>query len=176
MSRTQKIAVMALILLAVVCLGLLRAASAQTNEPTNATVAFEKLKMLAGHWEASTKIGTATATYEVVSGGTAVLEHLSIQGQHDMISVYYVDQNRVLLTHYCDRGNRPRMQASGLDATTNSIDFHFLDVTNLAEPDAMYMHEVVINFNGPNEIAEHWKMFQDGKAGRTETFDYHRAN
>jgi hypothetical protein len=176
MSITQKITVLTLILSSVVCLGLLRAASAQTNEPTNATVALEKLNTLAGRWEASTTIGTAIATYEVVSGGTAVLEDLSIPGQHNMIAVYYVDQNRVLLTHDCDRGNQPRMQASGLDATTNSIDFHFLDVTNLAEPDAMHMHEVVINFNGPNEIAEHWTMFQDGKAGRTETFDYHRAN
>jgi hypothetical protein len=176
MSRTQKIALMALILSSVVCFGVMSAAFAQTNEPNGASVAFEKLKTLSGRWEADTIIGTATATYEVVSGGKAVIEHIGIQGKHDMITVYYVDHDRLLLTHYCDSGNQPRMQASGINTKTNSIDFHFVDITNLPSADAMHMHDVVINFTGPNEIAEHWTMFQDGKSGRTETFNYHRVN
>jgi hypothetical protein len=134
------------------------------------------LKSLAGRWEADTKIGTATATYEVVSGGKAMMEHISIQGKHDMITVYYVDHNRLLLTHYCDTGTQPRMQASGINATTNSIDFHFVDITNLASIDTTHMHDLAIDFTGPDKIAEHWTMFEGGKSGRTETFDYHRVN
>ena len=176
MSRTQKIALMALVLSSVVGFGLIGAAFAQTNQPNGATAAFEKLKTLAGRWEADTKISTATATMEVVSGGKAVIEHISIQGKHDMITVYYVDHNRLLLTHYCDSGTQPRMSASGIDAKTNSIDFHFLDITNLASADSMHMHDVVIDFAGPNQIAEHWTMYEGGKSGRTETFDYHRVN
>jgi hypothetical protein len=176
MSRAQRIAVMAFVLSSVVCVGLIGTSFAQTSEPNGATVAFEKLKMLAGRWEAGTKIGTASATYEVVSGGKAVVEHISIQGKHDMITVYYVDHDRLLLTHYCDSGTQPRMRSSGINATTNSIDFHFVDITNLASADAMHMHDVVIDFTGPNQIAEHWTMFEGGKSGRTETFDYHRVN
>lgn len=176
MSRTRKIALMALILSSVVCFGLIGTAFAQAQEPNGAAIAFERLKSLAGRWEADTKIGTAVTTYEVVSGGKAVLEHISFVGKHDMITVYYVDHNRLLLTHYCDSGTQPRMSASGINARTNSIDFHFVDITNLPAADAMHMHDVVINFNGPNEIAEHWTMFENGKSGRTETFDYHRVN
>lgn len=80
------------------------------------------------------------------------------------------------LTHDCDSGNQPRMQASGFDTKTNSIDFHFLDVTNLLGPNAMHMHGAVIQFDGPNEIAENWTLFEDGKVGRTEKFDFRRAN
>ena len=176
MSRTQRLGVLALALSSVVCFGMLRGAFAQANEPNNAAPAFEKLKSLAGHWEAATKIGTARATYEVVSGGNAVLEHLNVAGKHAMITVYHLDHNRVLLTHYCDSGSQPRMQASGINAKTNSIDFHFVDVTNLAAADAMHMHDVVIKLNGPNDIAENWTMFQDGKTGRTETFEFRRVN
>ena len=39
------------------------------KDPANATPAFEKLKTLAGRWEATTDKGKASTTYELVSGG-----------------------------------------------------------------------------------------------------------
>jgi hypothetical protein len=176
MGRTERIGVLALLISSLVCCGMLRGAFAQTNEPNYAASAFEKLKSLAGRWEAETKIGTATATYEVVSGGNAVLEHLSVAGKHDMITVYHLDHNRVLLTHYCDSGSQPRMQASGINAKTNSIEFHFVDVTNLAAAEAMHMHDLVLKLGGPNQLTENWTMFQDGKTGPTESFEFRRVN
>ena len=36
-----------------------------------------------------------------------------IKGKEDMISMFNLDGDRVVLTHYCAAGNQPRMVASG---------------------------------------------------------------
>ena len=93
-----------------------------------------------------------------------------------MISVYHLDGNRLLLTHYCMAGNQPRMQAGAFDPKTNRIDFQFLDATNLPSPDAGHMHRVVVRFQGPSEVTEDWTFYKGGKAAFTVPLHYHRVN
>src|SRR5262245_23272415 len=101
------------------------------SRPPSARETFERLKALAGRWDASTTDEqhhsiTAPVTYEVVSGGTTVLERI-VEGKSDMVSAFHVDGNRLILTHYCSAGNQPRMVARALDAST--VKFEFLDAT-----------------------------------------------
>ena len=177
MNKIHRISLMALTLAIAVCFGCAGATSARTPQaPANAAQAFATLKTLAGHWEATTAKGKASATYQLVSGGTAVLERMKMTGQQEMITVYYLDGNRLLLTHYCEAGNQPRMQAASFDPKTNTIDFHFLDATNLPNPGAGHMHSVVIKFRGPNEVDEDWTFYQGSKPGFTAPFAYHRVD
>lgn len=167
---------LARIALAIAVLALANAAFGQSDAPSaNAGAAFSKLKTLAGHWEATTSKGKASATYQLVSGGTALLENTSMPGETEMISVYYLDGDRLLLTHYCEAGNQPRLQADGIDAA-NAIDFRFLDATNLANPAVGHMHHVVIKFQGANEVAQDWTFYKDGKPGFTVPIDWHRVD
>jgi hypothetical protein len=170
-SRLAKIAVAI-----AVCLASANAAFAQNDASSsaNASAAFSKLKALAGHWEATTSKGKASATYQLVSGGTALLENTSMPGETEMISVYYLDGDRLLLTHYCEAGNQPRLQADGIDAA-NAIDFRFVDATNLANPGVGHMHHVVIKFQGANEVAQDWTFYKDGKPGFNVPIDWHRV-
>lgn len=177
MNKIHRISLIALTLAIAVCFGCAGAALAWTPQaPANAAQAFATLRTLAGRWEATTAKGRASATYQLVSGGTAVLERMKMAGEQEMITVYYLDGNRLLLTHYCEAGNQPRMQAGSFDPKTNTIDFQFLDITNLPNPDAGHMHIVVIKFRGPNEVDEDWTFYQGGKPGFTALFAYHRVD
>jgi hypothetical protein len=177
MNKTRRICLMTLTLTMAMGLGFARTSFAQTaKDPANAALAFAKLKTLEGKWEATTDKGKVTTTYQLVSGGTALLERMAIGTSHEMITVYYIDGNRLLLRHYCDAGNQPRMQADSFDSKTNAIDFQFLDATNLANPDAGHMHHAVITFHGPNEVDEDWTFYQGGKPGFTVPFVYHRVD
>ena len=48
--------------------------------------------------------------FRPTSGGSALLSE--IVGVEDMITMFHLDNDRVLMTHYCGAGNQPRMQAT----------------------------------------------------------------
>jgi len=160
-----------------ICMGFAGTAWAQASKDSAGVVqAFDKLKTLAGRWEATSEKGKATTTFQLVSGGTAPLERTDMPGEKEMISVYHLDGNRLILTHYCEVGNQPRMQATSFDPKTNEIDFNFLDATNMPSQDAGHMHHVIIKFNAAGELAESWTFHQGGKPGFTVPLLYHRVN
>ena len=76
---------------------------------------LEALKKLAGDWVAVGKDGKATAkvisSIRVTSAGTAVQETLFPGSDHEMVTMYHLDGDDLILTHYCSLGNQPRLRA-----------------------------------------------------------------
>src|SRR5258706_15050581 len=105
----------------------------KSDKSSDAADASARLKALVGEWESDTK---ARMSYELVGGGTALVEREAMPNMPPMLTVYYVDGDRLLLTHYCMAGNQPRMEARRINAAAGEIDFDFLDATNLASPSA----------------------------------------
>jgi len=81
----------------------------------------------------------------------------------------HMDGGRLLLTHYCEMGNQPRMQASA-SSDGKTITFDFLDATNLTSPEAAHMHRVVFTFIDANHHTEEWRFLDHGKE-MVELFD-----
>lgn len=140
----------------------------------DASAAFARLKTLTGEWAATTDMGKSRLTYEVISGGNAVIEHESMEKEPDMITVYYLDGNRLLLTHYCAAGNQPRMEARTFDAQAGELRFQFLDATNLTGT-AGHMHNVTLHFVDKNHLATEWQFFENGQQKFTEKAQYTRV-
>ena len=103
---------------------------------------FEELKALDGTWEGKSLNGQRLeVAYRVTSNGSAIISE--IKGKEDMISMFNLDGDRVLLTHYCAVGNQPRMVASA-SPDGKTLTFDFLEATNLATPDAAHMIRMVL--------------------------------
>lgn len=157
----------------------LAAAIFATNPPStpsnDAAAAFAKIKSLAGEWEGNTDKGKVRLTYEVISGGNAVAERESGAQMPEMLTVYHLDGNRLLLTHYCVAGNQPRMEATAFDSQTGELRFKFLDATNLASPAAGHMHNVTLHFVDNNHLSAEWQFFENGQPKITETAQYTRV-
>ena len=149
--------------------------SATQASNSRASVAFDKLKSLAGTWEADTPKGKITAKFELTSGDTVILERLSSPSDGEMLTLYTLDGDRVLLTHYCHIGNQPRMQASSFDPKTSEIDFSFVDITGLANSAAPHMHQAVFTLSGSDRLTENWTFYQDGKPAMTIPIVFHRV-
>jgi hypothetical protein len=91
---------------------------------SDAQKAFEKLKTLAGSWQGSVMGMSVQATIRVTSRGNAILHEMTSSGSPDNpIAMIYVDGDRLLLTHYCDSGNRPRMEGK-ISPNGNSVARH----------------------------------------------------
>src|SRR5688572_20302915 len=106
--------------------------------PSEAQKSFDALKTLAGSWE-----GTLTAVppikeledkrvkvmIRVTSRGNALMHEMTITGiPDDPITMLYLDTERLMLTHYCDAGNRPRM-AGKISPDGKTVAFEVLDVS-----------------------------------------------
>lgn len=151
------------------------AALAAEKQDNGAAAAFAKIKVLAGNWEAQTEKGKVTSSYEVVSNGSAVLEKINVPGESEMVTVYHVAGNRLVLTHYCTAGNQPRMQAEAYDPESNQLVFKFAGGDNLSDPNTGHMDNAVLKFSGPDSFTAGWTFHKDGRAAFTENIQYHRV-
>jgi hypothetical protein len=108
---------------------------AQMSHPTvapaqsDAQKTFEIMKTLAGSWDGSIMGLSTHITIRVTSSGNAILHEATGAGRPDNpITMFYVDGDRLLLTHYCDAGNRPRMVGK-ISPDGKAVEFDFLDVS-----------------------------------------------
>jgi hypothetical protein len=139
---------------------------------SDAQKSFEKLKSLAGSWQGKASPGSdVKVNFRVTSGGSALMSE--ILGEEDMISMIHLDGDRVLMTHYCGAGNQPRFKAT-MSPDGKTVNFDFLDATNLASPQAGHMNHVVFQWIDADHHTEEWTFLQDGKEMH-ERFDLQRV-
>src|SRR5579863_788708 len=113
------------------------AAMAESSAP-----AFEKMKSLAGSWEGKGSDGMAVrVSYRVTSGGSALMSE--IMGHEDMISMFHMDGDRLLMTHYCGAGNQPRMVGT-ISPDGKTVKFDFVDATNVLPAQGGHMAHLVV--------------------------------
>ena len=153
--------------LSVIVISLSTAAFAQSGSRQS----FDKLKALAGSWEgrvttvpqqAEVEGKYALVSLRVTSMGNALMHEIKIEGrQDDPITMLYMDGDRLLLTHYCDAGNRPRMAAKA-SPDGKTVEFGFLDVVGSTQYGNM--HDAVFTAIDANHHTEAWTwMNPDGK-------------
>jgi hypothetical protein len=151
--------------------------------PSEAQRAFESLKSLAGSWVGSL---TTTPPYPDVEGkfaqfslrvtsrGNALVHELSLSGIPDHpVTVFYVDGERLVLTHYCDAGNRPRM-AGQLSPDGKTLEFDFLDLSGGDQHG--HMHHAVITFVDEDRHTEDWTFMMPGDKPVRAHFELQRTN
>lgn len=177
MSNSRSLSIWALGTLAatVLWLGLAGTTAAAAGKETNAVEAFAKLKTLAGNWEATSARGKVTSTYEVISKGSAVVEHTRVPDEDEMITVYHLDGNQLVLTHYCTAGNQPHMQAEPYDAASNRLAFDFAGGGNLSDPNVGHMHNAVFQFSSADQFTAKWTFQENGKPKFVENIEYRRV-
>lgn len=142
---------------------LLSLASLHAGSPESKSQAdFDRLKSLAGVWEGESPHGPAQISYSVVSNGSVVMENIGHAGMDGlMISMYHLDGDRLVMTHYCSTGNQPRMQL--VKSTPSELTFEMFDATNLASKSDAHMRKVVFNWTDKDHITATWTMSKDGK-------------
>jgi hypothetical protein len=141
---------------------------------TAAQKSFDQLKTLEGSWEGKNSQGhPLTVTFQDTAGGSAVMSEIHGHGPENMISMFHLDGNRLMLTHYCGAGNQPRFTASA-SPDGKTITFDYVDATNLATPDSGHMQRVIFIVIDANHHTEDWTFADHGKEMK-EFFDLHRA-
>jgi hypothetical protein len=142
-----------------------------------AAAAFARLRHLAGRWQAESSKGWSDeVTFEVIARGSAVVQRTAFADHPDetMVTVYYLDGERLLLTHFCEARNQPRLVAS--ETAPERIAFEFLDATNLPSRDHGHMDRAVYSFLDDDHFSSRWTWYQDGAERWLEEIVYQRLS
>lgn len=127
------------------------------------TPGFDQMKALVGEWDGVSNGKTVHASYQLASGGTALLARLKTGDEPEMLTVFTPDGARLAMTHYCSAGNQPRMQTDAVGADAKTLSFSFVGATNLPSATAGHMHHLTVTMQDKDHFTEEWTWMQDGK-------------
>jgi phage tail protein X len=156
---------------------------------SDAQKSFDRLKALAGTWQAHVTVdppqkdmgdGALTQiSLRVTSRGNALVHEMQQAGTPDdplkydhPVTMLYLDGDRLLLTHYCDAGNRPRM-AARTSPDGKTVEFDFLDVSGSTQYG--HMHHALFTIIDANHHIEDWTYMMPGDKPVRAHFDLQRT-
>ncbi len=164
------------------------AQSAATPEAQSAAQkSFAELKTLAGTWTGPVTANPPQAGWgdkplwvsmRVTSKGNALVHEMKEPGtpddpsKDDPITMLYMDNDRLTLTHYCDAGNRPRMIAK-TSPDGKTVEFDFADVAGSTQYG--HMHHAVFTVIDANHHTEDWTFMLPGDKHIQAHMDLQRA-
>lgn len=133
----------------------------ETKPPANAV--FEKLKSLAGTWDANMLKPDGektTVEYRVSAGGTVVQETMFPGTPMEMINMYTIDGDAVVATHFCAGDNQPVLRLNAAKSNANQLVFDFVSVHG-RNTDS-YINGVTMTFLDGGKVQELWSSSTEG--------------
>ena len=177
--------------LAVVLIALSTAAFAQSD----AQKSFDKLKTVSGSWDGPVTVDPPMPAMSANKSGASDKIHVSMRVTsrgnalvHEMqepnnpedptkydhpVTMFYLDSDRLYLTHYCDAGNRPRMVAKA-SPDGKTLEFDFVDVTGNLKYG--HMQHAVFTILDANHHTEDWTFLMPGDKVMHAHMDLKRTN
>ena len=131
--------------------------------------AFETLKQLTGRWEGTFGYDGQEETYPVThefrafGHGTAVMESMFSGTDDEMISMYHLDGDDLVMTHYCAIGNQPRMKLDTEHSSETLLPFVFAGGSNLDPAKDTHLHSGTLTLQGDGTIESAWTRWVAGE-------------
>jgi hypothetical protein len=176
------------VLLTTLSTAALAQSAATAVAPSAAQKSFDRLKALAGSWEGPVTVvppqpemspdKPVHISLRIASRGNALVHEMEEAGQDDPtrydhpVTMFYVDDDRLLLTHYCDAGNRPRMSGK-MSPDGKTVEFEFIDLSGGNENGHMY--HAVFTIIDANHHSEDWTYMMPGDKPVHAHMDLKRA-
>jgi hypothetical protein len=110
---------------------------------------FEALKTLVGTWQPADKPDSPMRVQFELTAGDTVLTETWRSPTHRSMTVYHLDGDTLLATHYCPQGNQPRLALTGRDAD-GALRFEFRDGSNVEVPGKH--HEAVLTLKHRGDL------------------------
>lgn len=143
---------------------------------SDAQKSFDEMKTLAGTWQGRVTVDPpqanmsmdkpAQVTLRVTSRGNAIVHEAQEAGtplnpaKYDHpVTMFYIDNDRLNLVHYCDAGNRPHMLARK-SSDGKTIEFDFADLSGAN--DFGHMYHAVFTIIDANHHTEDWTYLMPG--------------
>src|SRR5438309_11070706 len=81
----------------------------QVQDSNKSAAAFKQLTSLVGEWEAVQEGVPVKATYTLTANGSVLMSETKPADSEPMITLFTVDGDHLIATHYCVARNQPQM-------------------------------------------------------------------
>ncbi len=146
---------------------------AQPEEKARSAAAFKQLESLVGDWEGTQDGVPIKETYTLTANGSALMAETKPGAGSAMITMFTVDGDHLIATHYCNAGNQPQMMARIPGDLEKGVAFSLESVTGMKTPDDWHNTGLTITLDDKDHMTQRWTYLYKGTAG-TNIFHYVR--
>ncbi len=144
-------------------------------EKPNSLLAFNQLTSLGGEWKGVEDKTEIKLKYTLIGNGSALMEESRPGTEAPMFTMFTVDSDHLIATHYCSMGNQPQMMTKTIaDPSAKSLTFSLSHVYGLKTPGDWHNTGLTVTLEDPQHLTQVWTYEYNGKKG-TNTFRFTRT-
>jgi hypothetical protein len=148
-------------------MALIVAAAAPAADKTKSAEAFDRLASLKGEWKGEQEGVKIDLIYTLTANGSALMEEFRPATGPVMITMFTVDGDHLIATHYCSAKNQPQMVTSAITDVQKPLAFSLVRVTGLKSPDDWHNTGLTVFQEDNDHLAQEWTYQSKGKSGKT---------
>jgi hypothetical protein len=169
MTRTFR-----LVLLVAIVSSIVTAMSATPlAQKPNSVLAFERLTSLVGEWRGMDGTTQVKLIYTLTADGSALMEEFRA-AKDSMVTMFTVDGDHLIATHYCAVGNQPQMISGPItDPSAKSLVFSLSRVTGMKTLDDWHNTGLTVTMEDQQHLTQVWTYEYKRQKG-TNTFRFTR--
>src|SRR5437870_6666375 len=103
-----------LLFTAIGTVALVATAASLAAEKTKSEEAFDRLASLQGEWQGIADGVNTTLIYTLTANGSTLMEQCRPEKGHEMITMFTVDSDHLISTHYCSVRYQPQMATAAI--------------------------------------------------------------
>ncbi|PYJ10390.1 MAG: hypothetical protein DME93_11485 [Verrucomicrobia bacterium] len=143
-------------------------------DKTKSEEAFDRLAALKGKWSGEQEGVKVSLIYTLTANGSALMEEFRPEKGPVMITMFTVDGDHLIATHYCSAKNQPQMVTSAITDAQKPLAFSLARITGLKSPDAWHNTGLTVIQEDNDHLTQEWTYQSKGKTGKT-VFRYTRV-
>jgi hypothetical protein len=106
--------------------------------------------------------------YTLTANGSALMEEFRPERGPVMITMFTVDGDHLIATHYCVAGNQPQMVTRTVgDLEKDGLTFSFARVTGMKTPEDWHNTDLMVKLDDKDHMTQRWNYLYKGKTGTT---------
>src|SRR5438046_3474808 len=143
-------------------------------DKTKSEEAFDRLAALKGKWSGEQEGIKISLIYTLTANGSALMEEFRPESGAIMITMFTVDGDHLIATHYCSAKNQPQMMTSAITDVQKPLAFSLARITGLKSPDDWHNTGLTMIQEDNDHLTQEWTYQSKEKSGK-RTFRYTRV-
>jgi hypothetical protein len=140
--------------------------AALAADKTNSEQAFDRLASLRGEWKGEIDGVNTTLIYTLTANGSALVETCRPEKGPEMITMFTIDGDHLIATHYCSAKNQPQMQTPAITDVQKPLAFSLVRITGLKSADDFHNTGLTLIQEDNDHLTQEWSYEHKGKTGK----------